>query len=70
MGELKPCPFCKGTVDLVQTMHETLGNRRHHYVCRNSGAIVFLYVKGVKYKSKEETDKEAIEVWNRRTDND
>lgn len=66
--ELKPCPFCGGEVDYVHTDHRDLTNRSHHYVCRKCKATVFLDVV-CKYKSAEAIEREAIEIWNRRTNN-
>lgn len=67
--ELKPCPFCRGTVDCVHTNHRDLINRTYQYVCRSCGANIFLNVVD-KYKSAAATEQEAIKLWNRRADNE
>lgn len=66
--ELKPCPFCGGEVGYVHTDHRDLTNRSHHYVCRKCNATVFIDAV-CKYKSAEAIEREAIEIWNRRTNN-
>ena len=56
MAELKPCPFCGSFA--VTTMDECNSWRWEVYCARCNAAIGFF-----------ETEEEAIEAWNRRTEN-
>lgn len=67
--ELKLCPFCGGKVDFVFINHYTLASRRYDFICKDCGAQISMFAK-VKYKSAEMCDKEAIEAWNRRVNNE
>ena len=59
MSKLKPCPFCGGEAELVQ--HQVVGYPDDFYVeCVTNECIMSL--GGLCY----ETEKEAIEAWNRR----
>lgn len=68
MPELKPCPFCGGKVTHIFTNHKTLNFRDFEYRCEKCKAIVFLPDKS-KYESAEQIEIEAINTWNRRTNN-
>ncbi len=64
--ELKPCPFCGGkAISLLHTEHKNLNNRKFFFSCNDCGANVFLEGEG-KYKSAEQTEDEAVALWNRR----
>ena len=67
--KLKPCPFCNGEVINHHTEHLDLNHRRFDYRCENCGAYFSLQGKG-KYISAEKTEKQSIEMFNRRADND
>lgn len=66
--KLKPCPFCQGEVIHIFTNHKSLKCRVFTYMCKKCEAFIYLTIKS-KYVSKENTKKEAEEVWNRRADN-
>ena len=64
MYELKPCPFCGGKAELIQTKCLSNGRVLYH---------VFHYelkcrTNGIQTKNME-TQEEAIEAWNRRHNN-
>ena len=67
--ELKPCPFCGGKVELMHIDHTNLNKRKFMFVCQRCSAHIFLYGYGV-YVSKDRTEEQAIETWNRRADNE
>ena len=61
MAELKPCPFCGGKADVIQTK------------CLTNGCVLYhVYHSALKcpiYEIQTEnmpTEEEAIEAWNRR----
>ena len=54
--QLKPCPFCGSRVDLI-SCHESKGVRDIYIRCPSCGEQRHLFY---------ETDKEAIDAWNRR----
>lgn len=62
MEELKPCPFCKRNVDIVQSNDIPPHYGIHHFCGRNTCITVNL-----KWKP---TVKEVIEAWNRRMSNE
>lgn len=65
MNELKPCPFCGGEID-ERGAQCNYGKKIFtlDLMCKNCGTIF-------KFKSNWEINPylEAIEAWNRRTDN-
>ena len=64
MNELKPCPFCGGKADMITNDGRTKAEKlRYHPCCHNQQCIMF--VGGIWFN----TEKEAIEAWNRRSDN-
>lgn len=68
-NELKPCPFCGGEVCLNKINHRTLNRRDYWFMCEKCGAYIMLPIINSKYSSVTEIEKEAKELWNRRTDN-
>lgn len=54
MDELKPCPFCGGEAKVQRFPHN------YAVYCTEC------YASTIQFKP---TDKEAVEAWNRRTDN-
>lgn len=54
--QLKPCPFCGGEAILIKEKIIT----RFYVECKKCSAMTNLFT----------TKEEAIEVWNRRTNND
>lgn len=67
MSELKPCPFCGGEVDNFHTNHKSRTFREHYFRCKKCEAYFSLPSKS-DYRSVEETEREAKELWNRRAE--
>lgn len=62
-NELKPCPFCGGEAIIHKRAYDNRGGLPHDFTvyCDKCHASVRHYYP---------TEKEAIEAWNRRADND
>lgn len=58
--KLKPCPFCGGTAEVGYAINDY---NRYGVYCKNCGATV--EVKD--WKGMEDTEENAIKVWNQRT---
>lgn len=67
--KLKPCPFCGGKVTNYHTNHKDLNHRTYAFKCEKCEAIFYLPASS-KYVSAENTEKELVELWNRRADNE
>ncbi len=67
--ELKPCPFCGGKVTHYHTNHLNLNHKMFDFRCEKCGAY-FTLQNTTKYISAEETEEQAIKIFNRRADND
>ena len=69
MKKLLPCPFCGGKADIYHTEHFNFHSRRHQFRCNQCNCHFSFYVKG-EYKNAKQIEKEAVELWNTRTQND
>lgn len=80
MAELKPCPFCGKSVYLEKvplwrqngtTTHGYFGHYEFVVKCRNiqCGCSVNLFQNDTVYRSEDKAKENAINAWNRRTDN-
>ena len=67
--ELKPCPFCGGKIRLFHTEHFDTRRRRFDYNCLKCNAYISLMAIS-RYKSAKANAAEAVEIWNRRADNE
>ena len=61
MTELKPCPFCGRDVN-IYSCHSL----RRHYISHNVEDRNCPFYKGIEIDQKDQA--EAIEAWNRRSD--
>lgn len=62
MAELKPCPFCGGKATQIFDVY----NNTYVYGC----CTICCLGNALNNKMRFKTDKEAIDTWNRRADND
>lgn len=67
-NELKPCPFCGGEVRAYFTDYLNLNQRTYHLNCNRCNTY-FALKENSRYVSKETSEKELIEAWNRRANN-
>ena len=76
MIELKPCPFCGGEAKLRVSHHGDFTGIHVEMItcidvcCKNCNAKSKMKYANVHNISYETADKEAIEAWNRRVDDD
>lgn len=76
--ELKPCPFCGGKAEIRgQALYVTNSVCIHCTECKARSKIFpcncrYVYFRGEKnvYISKEQATNMAIELWNRRVDDE
>ena len=77
MNELKPCPFCGSTSLKVESKH----NGRLYYTgthsatvrcnkCHARGGTASCKVEKGKHRADGDTEKRAIEAWNRRANDE
>ena len=64
--KFKTCPFCGGKVTNYHTNHIDLKHRIYAFKCEKCEAIFYLPASA-KYVSAENTEKEMLELWNRRS---
>ena len=64
--KLKPCPFCGGEAELVYTTT----NIPKPFVRCKYGAMLKPKCVGCQYPWEHNSEKEAIEAWNRRASDD
>ena len=63
-NELKPCPFCGGEAKYFRT--QTLNGPMHKVRCTNFSGCQVRELQTKSFNKKEQ----AIEAWNRRSDNE
>ncbi len=70
--KLKPCPFCGGSAK-IEYDRETMGMGEcpevAFVICENCGCKTKNYYIGGYYGSKD-NEKNAVKMWNRRTNNE
>ncbi len=66
--KLKPCPFCGGEVRVFFTNYINLNKKTYHLNCNRCNTY-FGLTENSRYVSAETTEKELIEAWNRRVEN-
>lgn len=65
MTELKPCPFCGGSVHMTTVNNDDLPNKMHYFLCRSCCKKITLWSKSADLNNAEA---EAIEAWNTRAE--